>query len=308
MHEVVRELMERDWPPAVVARVPLDGGALVAGFEPAGRQRLRWVAKVGYGQAACQRLRAEAAALRGLAAVAEQLQIPRLLAYREQGGGATARACLAQSGLAGARWRRRRAAAVLAWLRRFQELAPGPGPRPALQTLVATMREQCTTQVRCDPDLAPWLDWVAAQLPPESHAGAALAAPVHGDFWPGNVLWQPGGGVGVVDWGGWGWGSRLDDVLTWHTHPGLGEARLDPVLRQGEARRCLRAWAAAAGYDGAAARLAFYLFVARRVRWELGLDLQARRQAERRQARREWRAVLAALARQRYPDPFAARA
>ncbi|MEZ4718614.1 MAG: phosphotransferase [Caldilineaceae bacterium] len=47
---------------------------------------------------------------------------------------------------------------------------------------------------------------------PSQHAPVLL----HGDFWPGNVLWQDGRLTGVIDWeGASAWGS-LADVANAH--------------------------------------------------------------------------------------------
>ena len=59
--------------------------------------------------------------------------------------------------------------------------------------------------------------------PPPSHNASAL---LHGDFWPGNLLWQDGELVGVVDWEDAQQGDPLAD---------LAISRLDTLLFFGEA-------------------------------------------------------------------------
>lgn len=309
MHELLRDLLADTHPAPALALFPLDGGALVAAF---GARRLRWLVKTAEGAFATRRLRAEASALTTLAGCAGPLQIPRLLAFRESA--AADRACLAQTGLPGRpmprRWAARSALsaperAAFAWLLQFQARAPLPAsPVPAsLSGLVARTRELVATDLRLDPQLAPCLQWIPAVL--STCSSLAPPVPVHRDFWPGNVLWsRSSSSIAVVDWSGFDAGSALEDPFNWFSYPGRSPGRLDTILHPGPARSFLLAWAARVGYDDDAVRCAFYLFLARRIRWELGLDLQARSPAEIAQVRPQWSAALQLLARLNFPTPL----
>ena len=164
--------------------------------------------------------------------------------------------------------------------------------------------------------LAPVLEAAAAA------ASATLRSrPAHGDFWSGNVLARPPKAncddLAVIDWSGLTAGSALDDLLTWvaQSSRGLGAARANRLecwqrwfFAPGPVRQYLRAWAAEAGYDAASARLAFYLFLQRRLGWELGLDLQTRSEGEQAWAGVQWNDALEWLRQAGHPDPFTAAA
>ena len=52
---------------------------------------------------------------------------------------------------------------------------------------------------------------------PRPHPGAGAGGLVHGDFWPGNVLWQDGRVVGLIDWEDAGVGDPECDLGTART-------------------------------------------------------------------------------------------
>lgn len=328
MHELVREWSARGGSGLRLARLPLDEGALVAAFVPArGGSRLHWLAKTAYGEAACRRLRAEQAALARLAPVAERLNIPRLLAWSEIGADEASEACLLQTAVDGepmhCRWNGHGAGSALApalaatgdWLRRFQALSrEQPELHPGLS--LAEWTGQTRTRLATATGEAARL--LGPLLPLAAEAAAPIpCVPVHGDFWTGNMVWTPGrgkgAGVGVVDWSGLRHGSALDDLLTWMAslvcgRRGHRRTRLEAWkllwFTGGQPRQYLRAWVAEAGYPAATARGAFYLFLARRLAWELGLDLQARNGAERECSQAEWSEALDWLQLHSFPDPF----
>lgn len=329
MHELVREWSARCHPPPRLARLPLDGGALVAAFAPAGgAHRMPWLAKTARGEAACRRLRAERDALVRLAPVAERLGIPCLLAYREEAAAGVPEACLLQTALPGpplrCHWRgrltwrlRRGLAAADAWVREFQMLCRQHAdlqPTATLAELTERTRERGQAAA---PPAAGLLSPLLAEC--GSGPRASRCVLVHGDFWAGNLLWLPRRGrlaaaasrLAVVDWSGLGAGSALDDLLTWMASLPCEAATGSRLalwrtlwLAPGYARQLLRARAREAGYTAAEARAAFYLFLARRLGWELGLDLQARNPAETARAMAEWSLALDWLRQHGFPDPF----
>ncbi|HUX67643.1 MAG TPA: phosphotransferase [Terriglobales bacterium] len=338
MHELILEMVQMAPAPVALSRLPLDDGALVVGFAVGGDRRQRaqapplWVGKTGYGSRGCRRLRAEAQALGQLEGLAGTLPVPRLLGWRESEVRGEAVACLVQSGMAGTPmegagprgWGSRGLpAALLAagdWLRRFQRLADAQrlaGPRRGLTELAAEACARAENEAEGHAELAPLL---TALSPVVAHAAAraepgAASVPMHGDFWAENILAvrpvRSLHDMSVIDWSGLGAGSALDDLLTFTANLSDGAARRERLGRwqelffaPGRVRDYLRDWAAAAGYGDRTARLAFYLFLLRRLVWELGLGLQTRSAGERAQARAEWSEVLAWLAQRRYPDPF----
>lgn len=321
MHELLRERLQAAAVPPVLAQFPLDGGALIAAFAPSGDRRLRWLAKTAYGPAACRRLEAEARALSLLAPLAAELTLPSLLAFRHTGAGDAASACLVQSAVGGqrihCRWNGspqapfpRPMQLAQRWLERFQESACSlPLSLPTLAKVGADTASCATQALQTDPKLTPLLAWVPQFFATPGPSLRAVA--IHGDFWPGNVLWDArSDSVGVIDWSGFGAGSALDDLLTWMTQMPAGRTQRPlsrvqswpaVLFRPGRAQQNLLAWSQRAGYDAATARYALYLFLARRLLWELGFGLQSRGPAERDWTRREWSAVLTWLAERQFP-------
>ena len=325
MHELILDLV-RDMPtPYRLARLPLDDGALVSLFSAT--ERPRWIAKTATNAAGIRRLRAEARALGWMETQAEALGVPRLLGWREEASGDVA--CLVQSGVTGrpafGLRRGRRGLPfpthlVGDWLQRFQCLVISPRQRSVADVRAEVCR-QADADAEAHPGYAALLDGLLAGLQTLPLGTGALtpSVAVHGDFWAGNVLLAPAASRGlrlrVIDWSGFDDGTGLEDMLTWmaflDARRSVPEAgRLQRWRRvffvPGPARDFLRDWSQRVGYAAATARLAFYLFLLRRLSWELGLCLQARSPGEQARARQEWTAVVAWLAQNRYPDPFSA--
>jgi hypothetical protein len=322
MHELLRDLTQTETRP-ILTRLPLDDGALIAAFA-AGEQRLLWVAKTAQGESACRRLAAEARALRQLAPWAATLNVPHLLAWREYPGSCEPQACLVQSAVAGKRrscwWNLRRPWAKLPsavtvaanWISRFQRMvnisALGFGPTTLAE--LAEDEQPWPGQRRTEGEYASLLAAVPAMGAP---APGLPTVAVHGDFWIGNLLWQAPWRIGVVDWNGLSAGSAIDDLLAFLANLPCrsGRRRCSRLagwqalwFSPGRPRDLLRAFAADAGYREAEARSAFYLFLRRRMRWELGYGLQRRDHRDKHQAAREWEALITWLAEHRFPDPF----
>ena len=322
MHELILDLLQ-DHPGAALARFPLDDGALLCLFH--GGACPRWIAKTAAGEAGIRRLRAEAAALDQLEPWANILNIPRRLGWHDGAAAPDELACLVQSGVdgtpaAGVCDLRRPWAAlpdetrhIAAWLRRFQVTVPPPRAC-TLADLERQARRQAEDACSSHPEYAPLLRSALAALPPLPEPSRPAIA-IHGDFWSGNVLWDskrdPSRAVGVIDWSGFGAGTALEDLLTWTAHLGA-RGRLRSRLERwrvlffspGTARDFLRGWSAGCGYGESLARWAFYLFLLRRMGWELGLGLQARDDTERATAQCDWTEIAAWLAQHRHPDPF----
>lgn len=323
MHELVLELTRRAPPGATLARLHLDQGALLACFErgQAAGTAPRWIAKIASHDEADGRLAAEARALKSMEPWAEELGVPRVVAWRP--AEAPGHGCLIQTGLSGRHpqlaLRRGRPWAALpepllacgAWLEKFQQRVPAP-LSGTLAGLARDAIRQCEGDVARHTAEAPLLRRVHRLLAgsAEYAAGAAEALPmvaVHGDFWAGNLLRQRTGRLGVVDWPGFGAGSALQDLLTclsWIEPARRFEGWMAAFFTAGSARDWLRARARTAGYSDSCARLAFFHFLQTRMRWELGLGLQHRDRGEVAAAERFWSEALDWLEERRYPDPF----
>lgn len=321
MHELILDLMQ-DQPGSALARFPLDDGALLCLFR--GGACPRWVAKTASGDAGIHRLRAEAVALNHLDPWAAVLGVPRRLGWHDGAATGDGVACLVQTGVTGAPaagacdWRHPWAKLpvetrrIATWLRQFQTTVPPPR-NVTFAELEREARSQAESACRHHPTFAALLVPALTALPhlPEpQRTGTAI----HGDFWAGNVLLESRYSTAaphVIDWSGFGAGTELEDLLTWIAHLGAGRrsgSRLERwralFFTPGTMRDFLLDWSRRCGYGENLARWAFYLFLLRRMGWELGLGLQARDAVERALAQREWPEIASWLAQHRYPDPF----
>jgi len=326
MHEIILDLLDQS-PGHAITRIPLDQGALIACFDAPGcaplgsgaRETPRWIAKTAVTPAAIVRLHAEARALGYLEPWSQTLRLPRILGWRE----AEDECCLVQSGVAGlpqpCRWDPRRPWACLPetllqaadWLAYFQQLVPARRPATLAQ-LANEMRLQLQENAGRHSRFAPLLLALHGVIPNRAPGVGTVAC--HGDYWRGNVLFASNSRIpavtGVIDWSGFTSSTALEDLLTWMATvtPRTSRARLDLWVAlffcPGRPRDFLRQWAAKHGYDDSAGRVAFLLFLARRLQWELGLDLQARSASESATALGDWTEFLAWMAQHNYPDPF----
>lgn len=323
MHQLVLKLTRQAEAPALLARLQLDEGALLACFARGAARGTAplWIAKIASSATGGERLAAEAKALRELAPWAGELGIPRLLAW--EAGSAAGEACLIQSGLSGqhpALPLQRGAWTALApawmecgcWLMRFQRSVPAPCRR-SLAELAQEAARRSDRDAQQHPELGPLLLGLGQLLAGllEQAGGAAENVPgvaTHGDFWAGNILRGPRDGkIQVVDWSGYGAGSALQDLLTaisWIAPTGRLEGWRAAYFTPGRMREWLRDWARGAGYEDRTARLAFYHFLLVRMSWELGLRLQHRSAQEVAGAQRFWHEALSWLSQHRFPDPF----
>jgi len=203
---------------------------------------------------------------------------------------------------------------ALAWLQHFQacRLPHAPWPAITLGQLAETVLAHRARHLAAHPQWASLLAAIPESLlvPPPDVADQP-AAPVHGDFWAGNILFSGSRRapvVAVIDWSGFAPGTRFHDILTLFANLPCATTRARSwqvvFFTPGRARQALARWAQRLGATPAYARWAFYLFAQQRMAWELGLDLQTRSPAERAQAELHWRALTALLAASSFPSPL----
>lgn len=265
-----------------------------------------WLAKLSRHEASHALLRQEHAALQYLRPWAARLGIPECWDWAETRQGL----CLLQQGLAGEvpggfRPEEPILRQALDWLQRFQRIVPPIKPATFSELILRDWKRSLQ-----DPD--PFglahrlLDWLRHQPAPALPACAS-----HGDFWHGNLLFAPGK-IHVVDWPCMATRPPLDDLLTLllkaETRPSLsGRGDLDSFLKVWHEPWIVACWRqriAQLDWTPAAARLGFYLYLARRIRWESGLEGQFRSPAERLATNMRWSAIVHWLAQRRFPAPF----
>ncbi len=263
-----------------------------------------WIAKLSHHETGHQLLRQERDALAYLQPWAEPLGIPQGWDWAESNGVC----CLLQQGMAGicqGEYSHSALRQALDWLVRFQRLVPPPHPitLPALIAQDWQQSQQNPDPFRLSHRL---LDWLRHQ------PAAALPVTVsHGDFWIGNLLFTSDK-IHVVDWPCMGSRPPLEDMLTLllkaESRPSIsGRGDLESFLQFWH-----RPWTAASwrqsirrlGWTAETAAQCFYLYLARRIRWESGLEGQFRSPAERLAANMRWSAIVEWLSERQFPPPF----
>lgn len=312
MHTLIRQQWTTAGETTVLARFRYHECGLVMAFRPNVAGPL-WVAKRAESEPGRRRLRNERKALQYLLPWQQLLRIPRVIAWSED----EADACLILWGTPGySRYPFLRTGGVLDarfqiaqnWLRQLHRLVPSPEDVD-LQTLQQRWRaglEDLPRRERRSRGLWRKFDETKAPFRP--------AVPVHNDFWWGNLLFD-GGRIGVVDWDGFQAGTPLDDLLTLlfktptvkgGTALGASAAFRRTFFEATPTRRLLQRWAAECGLTAKDAEFCFYSFLVRRLHWELGMSLQPREEKDKQAALLQWSAILAWLAHEGYPSPFAA--
>lgn len=264
-----------------------------------------WVAKMATNETGRDILAREYQALRELEPWAESLGIPRCDDWK-----ATPPSCLIMEGLAGrpghglaGREKEICLDRALDWLRKFQATVP------ARKISARDYWRRYWARSQRDPDPAGTalaiLSWLGRQTPPE----CALTAS-HGDFWLGNLLLEAGE-IRVFDWGCYDTRGPLDDIYTLllHAIAPAPNGHCDFESFRGQfwenrtmARRCAgiyHTWK----ITPARARWEFYMFLARRIRWETGREGQFRSPAFRLNAQQRWAAIGHWLREHGYPYP-----
>jgi aminoglycoside phosphotransferase (APT) family kinase protein len=119
----------------------------------------------------------------------------------------------------------------------------GAGINRAEVPFLADVRDDTTRMMRTRSAQASAFSWAAAVLdalaagwPPRRLNPPAV---LHGDYWPGNVLWREGRLIGVVDWEDALFGDPLADLAVTRLEVGgfYGIAAMNLITRQYLARR-----------------------------------------------------------------------
>jgi hypothetical protein len=315
MHELVQEYWAQTPRREALARLRSAPHTTLLACFAAGQRHPAWVAKLACDEPRRAVLRREHGVLCRLHSHALELGAPRALAWDDGGR----EACLILSGLPGAipPWQcgpgRLGSAAVRLlhhashWIQRLQALIPVVADRRQPPPTVQQLAAELISERRRIPDQWPIAALLAA-VQAECRQPPLPAVSCHGDFWVGNLL-RAGRRLHVVDWNGLGPGSPLDDYWLLVTKspppPGLSRWQLleRQLFRPGPLAHRLRR-AAPCALPPPALRLSFYLFLARRLRWEAGLALQPRTAWHQEASRREWLPVLQALEERAFPPPF----
>jgi hypothetical protein len=173
--------------------------------------------------------RREAAALRALQPYSGELGIPRLLFEADLDDG---RFLFLQSGSPGRPLSDHgdHFAKVLPWLERFQAKVAAPASiGQALRAAVARCGAVLPDATAEERQLLEFGERLAPELE------RIPAAPVHGDFWTGNVL-EDGGRMFVIDWSNYRAGSPIEDLHNFaaaqaYDSRGDDESRMESMWR-----------------------------------------------------------------------------
>lgn len=215
MHRAILDRAHRASSPVSLSFYPSSRGGLIAAFSSRSSGP-EWVAKASERPEIVARVKKEHDALRYLEPWADELGIPRVLAW-DQGSEA---ACLIITGAEGTpEFPRLRIGGTdiapdalfhtpFAWLARFQKLVPPPPSTGFRQVL-----DEWLHDLEFHPHMGAVADGLRAALqacePPEWPRPVT----VHGDFAACNVL-RTATGVTVIDWESFGAGFPFQDVFT----------------------------------------------------------------------------------------------
>ncbi len=270
----------------------LTGGRLlrmVTGTQPAviacfGNQPAPlWIAKSSSNETCDELLRREYAALLYLKPWAESLGIPQPWDWEQGPQGV----CLIQQGMAGknpAEFQLGGTALnqAIRWLENFQRQVP-PSMPASLPDLIH--RDWRRSQQAPDPF---GLGQILLEAVRQKSAPALPVTASHGDFWYGNLLYDHGS-ITVVDWQCMESRPPVEDLLTLilkaeDRSADCGRGNLEAFLQFWHMpwiAACWRKQLARLSWTEAAGAQGFYLYLARRIRWESGLEGQFRSPAER---------------------------
>ncbi len=307
MHEVVRRNCKGYGTGLQLMRHPMDDGMVLFAFRN-GEEYPIWIAKRGEGAVSRRRIDGEKRALEWISPWHARLGVPLLLDAMET----PEEIWLVHGGLRGKQRflhlgsPQQLPAEVLTaadWLHQMQDTVAAPATAD-LQAIACAWAD--------DADARPDGGGEALWQQVRSNSRLMPAAAAHGNFWVGNLLFERDH-IRVIDWTDFHAGNPLDDLLTLlmttpRKYRGRHLDRMDCFLSaffmRGAALHMLWAWSQRRGLSAREARFCFYLFLARRLRWELGFGLQSRSQASIAQAQQFWRPALNWLAERNFPDPF----
>lgn len=301
MHRALLRMMREAGPRVAFSHYPSRRGNLVAAFSSE-RGGPVWVAKVSRMPDAIASMEREHGNLRYLEQWADQLGIPRVLAWDRAGDSA----CLVITGAEGVpEFPRVRIDSgggspaslfrvPFAWVSRFQKLVPLPLPAGLEQAAAGWLDE-----LGACPGTALTVEGLRAALRACAPDGWPAPVVVHGDFACCNVL-RRAGGIEVIDWESFGPGAPFQDIFTFVcTIPCYERGRACTPLEQ--YRYLLFSDSPVCGYvkrhieeSGAnpmELRLAFYAFLAAHLRFQTAIPAG------------QWRELLDYLARHGYPAP-----
>lgn len=307
MHEVIRRNCEGFGVSLQLMRRPTDDGGMIFAFRT-GRNDPVWVARRGTGKRGWRRVQCERRALEWLLPWHAALRAPALLDVLET----PEEIWVVQAGLCGQQrfiqigpsgQLPAEILTAIEWLHQFQHTVAAPVDTDVTEVARAWARDAA---VRPDG----WSEPLWQQV--QSFCPVIPAVATHGDFWVGNLLFERSG-MSVIDWNTFHAGNPLDDLLTLfmtlpRQHHGHYLDRMECFLASfftpGPALNLLQAWTRRRGVDARAARFCFYLYLARRIRWEFGFGLQSRSWKSIEQSQRFWKRALKWLSEQHFPDPF----
>jgi aminoglycoside phosphotransferase len=291
MHELILSRLQNG---AQLARLPSGTNqsiSIMAGFGQEGIPQ--WIAKLSSSAEGRQTLAQESEALAYLGTCPSQLDIPKVLDYRDSG----TEACLIQSGVGGSPiviteesvsnlqpWVRK----AVEWLAMFQKgvKVPSLGIQYTTAKAVAELKGYSgpETAIR---NLGDFLANKEVSLP---------MVAVHGDYWRSNLFFDHDK-LSVIDWSGFGAGSPLEDHLALlfstfayqESASRAAEIAQLTIFGNNALTAELRSWTDKNGLNREQANLAVYLFLANRLIWK--------------RFSADWLKVISVLDSQGFPPP-----